>query len=101
MIQMKPCGQLQQSLENLDQYEPTRVAVFFGEPEEEVSDPYFDGEGPRRSGCNFCGSCMTGCRNNAKNTLDKNYLYLAEKRGAEVLPENKVIRIEPEGKVQW
>ncbi len=79
-------------------FEPTRVSVFFGDPEQEVADPYFGGEGPRRSGCNFCGSCMTGCRYNAKNTLDKNYLYLAEKRGAEVLAENKIVRIEPAGK---
>lgn len=78
-----------------DRFEPTRVAVFFGEPEQEVPDPYFNGEGPRRTGCNFCGSCMTGCRYNAKNTLDKNYLYLAEKGGAEVLAEKKVIRIQP------
>lgn len=77
-----------------DQFEPTQVAVFFGEPEEEVPDPYFNGEGPRRSGCNFCGGCMTGCRYNAKNTLDKNYLYLAEKEGAEVLSEKMVIRIQ-------
>ena len=77
------------------QFEATRVAVFFGEPEQEVADPYFNGEGPRRSGCNHCGSCMTGCRYNAKNTLDKNYLYLAEKGGAEVLPGKKVIRIRP------
>ncbi|MCP4312658.1 MAG: GMC family oxidoreductase [Bacteroidetes bacterium] len=80
-----------------EEFEPTRVAVFFGEPEQEVPDPYFGGEGPRRSGCNHCGSCMTGCRYNAKNTLDKNYLYLAEKGGAEVLPEKKVYRIEPVG----
>lgn len=76
-------------------FEPTRVAVFFGEPEREVADPYFSGSGPRRSGCNHCGGCMTGCRYNAKNTLDKNYLYLAEKAGAEVLPEKKVVRIRP------
>jgi cholesterol oxidase len=77
-----------------DRFEPTRVAVFFGEPEQEVPDPFFNGEGPRRSGCNFCGSCMTGCRNNAKNTLDKNYLYLAKKGGAEVMAEKKVIRLQ-------
>ena len=76
------------------EFEPTRVAVFFGEPDQEVPDPYFNGEGPRRSGCNFCGSCMTGCRYNAKNTLDKNYLYLAEKRGAKVLAGKKALRIE-------
>jgi cholesterol oxidase len=78
-----------------ESYEPTRVAVFFGEPEQEVPDPYFEGKGPRRTGCNFCGSCMTGCRNNAKNSLDKNYLYLAQRDGAEVLAEEKVVRIQP------
>ncbi|MEN8230514.1 MAG: GMC family oxidoreductase [Bacteroidota bacterium] len=78
-----------------DQFEPTRVAVFFGEPEQEVPDPFFNGKGPRRSGCNMCGGCQTGCRYNAKNTLDKNYLYLAEKKGAEVLAEKKVIGVEP------
>jgi cholesterol oxidase len=77
-----------------DKFEPTQVAVFFGEPEEEVADPFFKGEGPRRSGCNHCGGCMTGCRFNAKNTLDKNYLYLAEKKGAEIWPEKKVYRLE-------
>jgi cholesterol oxidase len=76
-------------------FKPTRTAVFFGEPEQEVPDPYFFGQGPRRSGCNHCGSCMTGCRYNAKNTLDKNYLYLAEKGGAAVLPEKKVVRLRP------
>ncbi|MFH0758758.1 MAG: GMC family oxidoreductase [Bacteroidota bacterium] len=80
-----------------DRFEPTRVAVFFGEPEKKVEDPYFDGNGPVRSGCNHCGACMTGCRHNAKNTLDKNYLYLAEQLGAEVMDGTKVIRIEPEG----
>jgi cholesterol oxidase len=78
-----------------DQFEATRVAVFFGEPEQEVPDPFFDGEGPRRSGCNMCGGCMTGCRYNAKNTLDKNYLYLAEKGGAEVLAQKKVFDVKP------
>ena len=76
------------------EFEPTQVAVYFGEPEEEVPDPFFDGEGPRRAGCNHCGGCMTGCRYNAKNTLDKNYLYLAEKGGAELWPEKMVIRVE-------
>ena len=73
----------------------TRVAVFFGEPNLTQKDPYFNGEGPERSGCNFCGACMTGCRHNAKNTLDKNYLYLAQKNGAEILAENEVIDVQP------
>jgi cholesterol oxidase len=71
-------------------FEPTRVSVFFGEPEKSVADPYFEGSGPDREGCSFCGSCMTGCRHNAKNSLDKNYLYLAAEKGADILPENRV-----------
>jgi cholesterol oxidase len=71
------------------------VAVFFGEAGKEVPDPYFGGKGPARTGCNFCGGCMVGCRYNAKNTLDKNYLYLAEQLGAKILPETRVRFIEP------
>ncbi len=80
-------------------YHPTEVGVFFGEPDQTVSDPYFDGEGPERTGCNHCGGCMSGCRYNAKNTLDKNYLYLAEKKGVTILPETEVrdIRTLPGG----
>jgi cholesterol oxidase len=78
-----------------EHFHPTEVAVFFGEPNKKVPDPYFDGEGPDRVGCNFCGACMTGCRVGAKNTLDKNYLYLAEKHGAEVVPETEVTAIRP------
>ena len=74
-------------------FHPTDVAVFFGKPNETVPDPYFAGEGPERTGCNFCGACMTGCRVGAKNTLDRNYLYLAEKRGAQVLPETEVLAV--------
>ncbi len=74
-------------------FEPTKVSVFFGEPDITVSDPYFGGKGPERAGCNQCGGCMTGCRYNAKNTLDKNYLYLAEKNGVEILAEQEVIDI--------
>ncbi len=78
-----------------EHFHPTEVAVFFGEPGKTVSDPYFDGEGPDRVGCTFCGACMTGCRVGAKNTLDKNYLYFAEKHGAEVLPETEVVHVAP------
>jgi len=76
-------------------YELTEVAVFFGEPEKEVPDPFFDGKGPARKGCNFCGGCMTGCRFDAKNTLDKNYLYLAQELNAEIRAEAKVIDVQP------
>jgi cholesterol oxidase len=76
-------------------FHPTDVGVFFGEPDVEVDDPYFGGAGPRRTGCTFCGGCMIGCRPGAKNTLDKNYLYLAEKRGARIIAETHVDLIEP------
>ena len=73
-----------------DSFKPVMAAVYFGEPEVKVPDPYFAGRGPDREGCSFCGGCMTGCRHNAKNTLDKNYLYLAAENGADVLPEHSV-----------
>ncbi|HEY6637207.1 MAG TPA: GMC family oxidoreductase [Solirubrobacterales bacterium] len=80
-----------------DTHKQTRVGAFFGEPGKEVPDPYFGGEGPPRSGCIGCGSCMVGCRYNAKNTLVKNYLWFAEKRGVEILPERQVTDISPIG----
>ncbi|TCC41579.1 GMC oxidoreductase [Kribbella speibonae] len=76
-------------------FHPTPVGVFFGEPGVEVDDPYFGGAGPRRTGCIDCGECMTGCRHNAKNTLTKNYLYLAENAGAEVYSMTTVTSVEP------
>lgn len=78
-----------------DQFNATKVAVYFGEPGKEVEDPYFKGEGPKRRGCVFCGGCMTGCRYGAKNTLDKNYLYFAQKNGADILAEKEVIDVRP------
>lgn len=74
---------------------PTDVAVYFGAPGQRVPDPYFGGEGPERTGCTFCGSCMTGCRVGAKNTLDKNYLYLAERRGLTIQAETEVTAVRP------
>lgn len=76
-------------------FHPTEVGVFFGEPNRRVSDPYFAGAGPERVGCNFCGGCMVGCRFGAKNTLDQNYLFFAEKWGAKVFAETSVTRIRP------
>jgi len=75
----------------------TPVAVFFGEPGKTVADPFFDGEGPARTGCTRCGACMVGCRVGAKNTLLKNYLWFAEKAGTAVLPDRKVVDIRPMG----
>jgi cholesterol oxidase len=75
--------------------QPTPVGAFFGEPGQEVPDPYFHGLGPPRRGCIHCGACMVGCRHNAKNTLPKNYLHFAERRGAEVRVESEVRDIRP------
>ena len=78
-----------------DSYHPTPVGVFFGEPGRRSADPYFGGAGPERTGCTECGSCMTGCRVGAKNTLVKNYLYLAERNGAKVIPLTTVTGLRP------
>jgi cholesterol oxidase len=78
-----------------DDYHMNPVGVYFGEPGVTVPDPYFDGQGPDRTGCVGCGGCMLGCRHNAKNTLDKNYLYLAERAGAEVRPNTEATWIQP------
>ncbi len=87
------------SLGKGSKFEAPNVSVFFGKgggkDEKEVPDPYFNGEGPSRTGCVFCGQCMTGCPNNAKNSLDKNYLYLAQKSGAKILAGKKVTIVKP------
>ena len=73
-----------------------RVGVFFGAgPGTAADDPFFDGAGPRRQGCLECGECMTGCRHNAKNTLVKNYLFLAEQAGATVHPLTTAVAVRP------
>jgi len=76
-------------------YHKVDVGVYFGKPGENTKDPYFNGKGPDRAGCTLCGGCMVGCRYNAKNTLDKNYLYLAEGLGVHILPEQEVKDIIP------
>ncbi|HWC34704.1 MAG TPA: GMC family oxidoreductase [Mycobacteriales bacterium] len=80
-------------------YHHTPVGVFFGEPGKTVDDPYFGGAGPKRAGCIECGNCMIGCRFNAKNRLDLNYLYLAEGIGAKIHPETTVtaVRVRRDG----
>ncbi|MDT5178674.1 MAG: cholesterol oxidase [Mycobacterium sp.] len=89
-----------------DTFVPTPVGVFFGEdgkkePGKTVPDPYFGGAGPARTGCIECGSCMTGCRYGAKNTLLKNYLGLAESAGADVIPMTTVTSVEPQPDGSW
>ena len=83
-----------------DTFTMAPVGVFFGrsgrkEPGVEVADPFFGGAGPARRGCLEVGECMTGCRHNAKNTLVKNYLYLAERAGAAVHPDTTVVAVRP------
>jgi cholesterol oxidase len=80
-----------------DSFTRTPVGIYFGEPGKEVADPMFDGTGPVRTGCTRCGSCLVGCRVGAKNTLLKNYLWFAEKKGAEVRPGHEVVDIVPLG----
>jgi len=74
---------------------PTPNGIYFGTPEVMKPDPYFNGEGPSRAGCHLCGRCLTGCPHGSKNTLDLNYLYLAERLGADILPHRKVTDIIP------
>ena len=83
-----------------DTFHPTNVGVFFGrdgqqEPGVTVDDPYFGGAGPRRTGCEHCARCFTGCPHNAKNTTTTNYLYLAEQAGAEVHALTTVTDVRP------
>jgi cholesterol oxidase len=82
-----------------DTFHPTPVGVFFGGPgqthHDTIKDPYFGGAGPDRVPCQACGECMTGCRHNSKNTLAKNYLYLAESMGARIMPLTTVTRVSP------
>jgi cholesterol oxidase len=79
-------------------FHPVTVGVFYGDPlqaGQPVPDPYFGGQGPERAGCIHCGACMVGCRYNAKNTLVKNYLYFAEKWGAQVWAECEARDVRP------
>jgi cholesterol oxidase len=78
-----------------DAYEQTNVSVYFGQQGVTVPDPYFNGKGPDRTGCIQCGGCMLGCRYNSKNTLDKNYLYLAQHLGCGIKAEKEVYDVVP------
>ena len=78
------------------------LGVYFGDgPGAPSADPFFGGKGPVRNGCMQCGACMTGCRFNAKNTLPKNYLGLAEGAGAKVFAEHTVTKIEQQANGSW
>jgi cholesterol oxidase len=79
-------------------FRPADLGIYFGDAGHEgqlVADPFFGGEGPARAGCTHCGGCMVGCRHNAKNTLEKNYLYFAGKLGVQIQAESEVRGIRP------
>jgi len=76
-------------------FEPTHVAIWFGKPGQTVPDPYFGGRGPDRTGCIRCGGCMLGCRHGAKNSLDRNYLWLARAQGLELQADTQVTAVRP------
>ncbi|MFW6197510.1 MAG: FAD-dependent oxidoreductase, partial [Myxococcota bacterium] len=84
-----------ESMGAADTFGPVPQGIYFGEAGQRRPDPYFGGEGPARTGCIQCGECLSGCRYDAKNTLDKNYLHLAERHGARVVPEHRVTEIRP------
>lgn len=85
--------QLARSIGREPEHAPTSVGVYFGQDGQTVPDPFFGGQGPERTGCIHCGGCMVGCRYGAKNTLDRNYLWLAERRGAEIRSESEVTAV--------
>jgi len=87
--------EIAQDMGREDHFHKTKVAVYFGQPGVTVKDPFFGGKGPSRTGCNSCGGCMLGCRYNSKNTLDKNYLWLAEQLGLDVETETNVSAVRP------
>ena len=77
-------------------FQPSRVGVYFGDrPGTRAADPFFGGAGPERAACTECGACMTGCRVGAKNMLTENYLYLAERAGAQIMPMSMVTAVCP------
>lgn len=78
-----------------ESFDTVPQGIFFGDPSRETPDPFFNGEGPARTGCNQCGRCITGCAYGAKNTLERNYLHFARQRGVQVLPERQVTHVEP------
>lgn len=90
-----PMQAVAKDLNREEHFEQLTVGVFFGEPEKTVKDPYFGGKGPDRAGCNFCGGCYMGCKHNAKNTLDKNYLFFAQQFGASIQAESEVVDVRP------
>ncbi|MBN1348924.1 GMC family oxidoreductase [candidate division KSB1 bacterium] len=84
-----------------DYFRASEVGVFFGKPGVLVADPYFGGKGPARMGCTQTGHCMVGCRDGGKNSLDRNYLYLAEQLGTKLIAEHKVVDVQSDGNGEY
>ncbi len=78
-----------------DTFGPVPLAIYFGDEGQTAPDPFFNGAGPERTGCRLCGGCLTGCPYGAKNTLDLNYIHLAERQGARIMPEHRVTSVAP------
>jgi cholesterol oxidase len=78
-------------------FQVPEVGIYFGVAGRAAPDPYFGGAGPERQGCRLCGACMTGCRYGAKNSLDRNYLYLARQRGLILHADTEVVDVSPAG----
>ena len=105
VVEENPCfGPIEQLMKDTadelgvgETFRKTPVGVYFGEAGTKVDDPFFGGEGPARTGCTECGNCMVGCRVGAKNTLMKNYLALAERKGVEIRARRTVVSVEPLG----
>jgi cholesterol oxidase len=91
-IEDKILEEISRDMNAHDSFDTVYVAVNL-DGEEKSSDPYFNGMGPARKSCIECGGCMVGCRENAKNTLDRNYLWFAEKMGLEIVSETKAEKI--------
>ena len=88
-------AEIGKELTGTDTFHLNEIGVFFGkEPGKTYPDPFFEGKGPERTSCTFCSACMVGCRDGGKNTLDKNYLYFAEKNGVEIFAETVVEKVE-------
>lgn len=75
------------------------LAVQFGTPNEWTPNSH----NVHQRGCSFVGECVLGCNQGAKNSLDYNYLAVAEQNGARAITESEVVRIEPddEGWIVW
>jgi len=106
--QRSPRVQLMQEgaakLGQANRFRPAPVAVSFDqqlaydfndEPDIKKSRTFTNKHSAEQGYCAQLGECDIGCRAGAKNTLDKNYLFLAQKKGAQIRPLHLVTNIEP------